>query len=144
MLKITIRQAPILSAMRIKFVGSVNNKKQACSLLQILNIKKSVPADWQMRKGEKLRQTVIGKPSDRDIKTCLHKPQPLPRCDLHTQALYIALSAAWPCLPLSPICADCLICKCKIQTETVSSVRIFTRFFAIFDRSERKYNFRIV
>ena len=65
-LKITIRQAPILSAMRIKFVGSVNNKKQACSLLQILNIKKSVPADWQMRKGEKLGQTVIGKPSDRD------------------------------------------------------------------------------
>ena len=32
-IKITIRQAPILSAMRIKFVGSVNNKKQACSLL---------------------------------------------------------------------------------------------------------------
>ena len=62
-LKIIIRQAPILSAMRIKFVGSVNNKKQACSLLQILNIKKSVPADWQMRKGEKLGQTVIGKPS---------------------------------------------------------------------------------
>ena len=47
----SIRQAPLLSAMRIKFVGSVNNKKQACSLLQILNIKKSVPADWQMRKG---------------------------------------------------------------------------------------------
>ena len=50
-IKISIRQAPLLSAMRIKFVGSVNNKKQACSLLQILNIKKSVPADWQMRKG---------------------------------------------------------------------------------------------
>ena len=40
-------------------------------------------------------QTVIGKSSDRDIKTCLHKPRPLPRYNLHSRHCI----PVWPELP---------------------------------------------
>lgn len=73
-----------LSALRIKFVGSVNNKK-LCSKYWISRNLFRLTGRWEKGKNSVGPQTVIGKSSDRDIKTCLHKPRPFARYNLHTR-----------------------------------------------------------
>lgn len=88
-IKISIRQALPLSAMRIKFVGSVNNKKQSAPNIEYQEICSGWLAD------EKRVKTRAGKLLLANIKTCLHKPRPLPRYNLHSRHCI----PVWPELP---------------------------------------------